>query len=127
MSQQIINIPRITLDWSPWHGWSELHQDARSGGTSVPNRVPGVYQLRRKGTRVPIYIGKTSNLRSRVKQGLVRGKARHSGRRRIIAGETPAELLVRWAPTRRPAAAEEDLHIRHVARHGSLPLYVKQT
>ena len=38
-----------------------------------------------------------------------------------------SKIVVRWAVTDRPSATEEDLHKRHVEKHGRLPKYVKRT
>lgn len=63
----------------------------------------------------------------RIKQGLAKGKAKHSAGRRLRASETVSKIVVRWAVSDRPAAAEEELHRMHVARFGRLPKYVRHT
>ena len=72
-----LTIGAITLDWSPWVPWLDILVDARSGvGVSIPNGVPGVYEVKyanhRGGER--LHIGRASNLRFRVRQGLVKGR-----------------------------------------------------
>lgn len=50
----------------------------------------------------------------RVKQGLVRGKVPHStGERMRADGLDFSKIVVRWAATDRPSAAEEEMHKRH--------------
>ncbi|MGH9861982.1 MAG: hypothetical protein ACRD35_01015, partial [Candidatus Acidiferrales bacterium] len=102
--------------------------DARPGtGVKVPNRKPGVYEVKTFDAEERLTIGKASNLRQRVKQGLVKGKTKHSTGKRIGGAEDVSHLLVRWAETDRPAAVEEELHLRHIARFGRLPKYTKHT
>jgi len=71
-----------------------------------------------------LYIGKTSNLRHRVKQGLVRGKGRHSGGKKIRKNENVSKLRIRWAETKKPAAVEEELHQKYFKKFGKHPKYV---
>ena len=123
---QRITIPSITLHWTPWYQWREVELDARAGGVRVPDS-PGVYEVRRADDTHRLTIGKATNLRQRVKQGLIRGKTRHSTGSRIRPSEDKDQLLVRWAITDRPAAVEEELHRLHVLQYGSLPEYTKQT
>jgi hypothetical protein len=52
----------------------------------------------------------------------VKGKPPHSGGHRIRELEDMSQLVVRWAVTDRPSAAEEELHRAHRARFGCLPL-----
>jgi len=64
----------------------------------------------------------------RVKQGLVKGKIPHStGKRMRDDGLDFSKVVVRWAATDRPSAAEEELHRRHVREFERLPKYVKRT
>lgn len=105
----------------------EILTDNRGGaGVSIPNMVAGVYEVRsidnEPGDRA--YIGKAGDLRLRVRQGLVKGKLPHSGGRRIRELEDVSRLVIRWAATSRPAAAEEELHRAYRARFGHLPTYV---
>jgi len=57
----------------------------------------------------------------------VKGKIPHPGGARIRAQEDVARLMVRWAVTGRPAAAEEELHQAYRRKFGRLPAYVKNT
>ena len=62
-----------------------------------------------------------------MKQGLVKGKVPHPGGARIRAEQGLQRLVVRWALTDRPAAAEEELHRACVVKFGRLPEYVRST
>ncbi len=121
-------IPPIELQWSDWHEWADLATDARVNRDAprVPNQS-GVYEVRAGQGGVTLTIGKAANLRTRVKQALVRGKSPHSSGTRIRDQEDVALLVVRWALTDRPAAVEEELHLRHVAQHGCLPRHTRRT
>lgn len=126
----ILEIGTITLDWSDWAPWTALLADARGGtGVPIPNEQPGVYEVKRSDHAHDerLYIGKASDLRMRVRQGLVKGKVQHPGGTRIRAEQDLARLVVRWARTDRPAAAEEELHRAYVRKFGRLPEYVRNT
>lgn len=124
----MINIPSIILKWSEWVSWNDLKIDARyGGGVRVPNYWPGVYEVKYRDKEERLTIGKASDLRMRIKQGLVKGKAKHSSGSKIRAGEEVSKLVVRWAITDRPAAAEEELHRRYKAKFGELPKYTEHT
>lgn len=68
MERELIEIPPIHLAWSDWIPWNDLVIDSRSGeGVAVPNGVPGVHEVRCKGSeerltqhfeRVPVELGK---------------------------------------------------------------------
>lgn len=123
-----ITIPPITLAWSDWYPWQALLEDARgSNGIHIPNRKPGVYEVRLIGNEARLTIGKAANLRMRVRQGLVKGKTPHSSGDRIRSLEDLALLEVRWALTDFPAAVEEALHKAYVKRFGALPKYTMRT
>jgi len=129
MDDEVIEIPRINLLWSGWHGWNDLKLDSsvRNSGIPVPNKK-GVYEAKYEDGCERLTIGKASDLRMRVKQGLVRGKIPHSTGERMRAARLDfSKIVVRWAPTDRPSAAEEELHRRHVGEFGMLPKYVKRT
>ena len=128
MSKQTINIGVITLEWSDWHSWDDLKADARKKGVvRVPNGIPGVYEAKYKRAKKRLTIGKASDLRWRVKQGLVKGKAKHSAGKNIRKNEDTSRVVVRWAITDKPAAAEEYLHKMHQKRFDERPLYVRFT
>jgi hypothetical protein len=128
--QQVLEIGTITLDWSGWVPWTDVAVDNRGGaGVLIPNHASGVYEVRyaERDRRERIYIGKAGDLRLRVRQGLVKGKLPHSGGHRIRELEDVSQLVVRWAVTDRPSAAEEELHRAHRARFGCLPLYTRNS
>lgn len=120
-------IGTIELEWSDWVHWDDLTADARHGGASVPNGKPGVYEAKFEDAEERLTIGKASDLRMRVKQGLVKGKTPHSSGQRIRAGEDTSKIRVRWAVTVWPAAVEEYLHNKHRYDFGRLPKYVEHT
>ena len=126
--EQTLHLPPIILKWHSWVRWEDLAQDARgAGGVRVPNREPGVYEARRRDEEERVTIGKASDLRMRVKQGLIRAKVGHPAGDKIRRDEDTAQVVVRWAITDRPAAAEEELRKQHVARWGHLPRYTGHT
>ena len=129
MESVTLHIPPIELEWSDWVQWNSLKVDSRSGaGVIVPNGVPGVYEVRLIGEKQRrLTIGKASALRWRIKQGLVKGIAKHSSGTKIRRDEDISTIEVRWAKTDRPCAAEEELHKRYRAGFGELPKYTKCT
>lgn len=127
MEKQVINIPPVELEWSDWFPWDDLKIDARSGGVKVPNRVPGVYEVKYGDNEERLTIGGTNDLRFRIKQGLVKGKTRHSAGKKIRANGDTSKLVVRWAVTSRPHAVEEELHRLYTEKFGKLPKYTKRT
>ncbi len=125
---QAIEVPPIILPWSPWHRWDTLRQDARRGsGAPRPPARPGVYEVMAEGQQPRLTIGRTSNLRTRVKEQLVMGIGPHPAHEGIVRNEDLGHVFVRWAPTEYPAAAEEALHREHIRRHGRLPKYTQRT
>lgn len=126
MEREIIEIPLIELRWSEWIPWGDLKEDARKGGISVPNK-PGVYEAKYEAIEQRLTIGRTSNLRMRIKQALVKGKMGHPSGGKIRAKENTSKIFVRWAITDRNAAVEEELHKRHLRKFGKLPKYVEHT
>lgn len=123
-----ITIPPITLEWSDWHPWLALLEDARGGnGVHIPNGKPGVYEVRLVGAEARLTIGKAADLRMRVRQGLVKGKTPHSSGDRIRSLEDLALVEVRWAETDYPAAVEEAMHKAYIERFESLPKYTMRT
>ncbi len=97
-------------------------------GVAIPNKTPGVYEVRYvDADDERLHIGKASDLRWRIRQGLVKGKAPHSTGKRIRAMEDVSRLVVRWAVTDRPACAEEELHREYCTKFGVLPTYTLRT
>ncbi len=128
MDVNYIEIPAITLNWSDWYTWSRFLRDARSDPDSIalPNTT-GVYEARLVESDERLTIGKASNLRMRVKQGLVKGKVPHSSGNDIRGNEDLSKIVIRWAITNRPAAVEEELHRKHIEAFGRLPKYTDRT
>lgn len=128
MEQQVVRIPPIKLEWSNWVPWNDLSIDARGdSGVKVPNRVAGVYEVKYVDTEERLTIGKASNLRMRIKQGLVKGMVEHSAGKKIRVQEDVSAIVVRWAVTDRPAAVEEELHQKYQAKFGKLPKHTEHT
>jgi len=128
MEKEVLNIPQIELSWSEWVSWNQFLIDSRSGeGVIVPNGIPGVYEVRYRDLSDRLTIGKASDLRMRIKQGLVKGKTPHSAGKAIRANEDLSKIEVRWAVCDRPSAAEEELHRKYIAKFGRPPKYVQHT
>lgn len=126
---QVLTIPPIELRWSEWIAWSRFRLDARSApqAVRVPDK-PGVYEAKLADSEERLSIGRASNLRMRVKQGLVKeARVPHSSGDNIRAEEDTSRIIVRWALTGRPATAEEELHRQHKERFGALPKHTKRT
>ena len=129
MDEEIIKIPAINLRWSKWYKWNDFEFDLRrsNNGVNVPDK-PVVYETIYEYEDERLTIGKASNLRMRVKQGLVKGKVPHSTGERMKSENLDfSKIVVRWAVTDRPSATEEVLHKKHVEKYGKLPKYVKRT
>ncbi len=124
------DISDITLRWSDRVPWSDLLIDNRGGlGVAIPNQIPGVYEVKyadRDGDE-RLYIGKAADLRMHVRQGLVKGKIPHPGGKNIRDTEDVSRLVVHWAATNRPAAAEEELRQAHRSKFGTLPTYTRNS
>ena len=128
MEKQTIDLGTVTLQWSDWFPWDSIKADARfPGGISIPNFKSGVYEVIRKGEEKRLTIGKASNLRMRIRQGLVKGKTKHSAGTKIRRNENTSLLLVRWAETEKPAGVEEHLHRLYVERFGEWPFCTDHT
>ena len=125
---QRLDMRAIELRWSEWHRWEDLEEDDRGGGgVEVPDGSPGVYEAKVEGQEERLTIGRASDLRARVKQGLIRGNRHHPAGEKIRKSEDTAQVRVRWAVTDRPGAAEEELHKQHVREFGRLPKYTGHT
>lgn len=120
--KEIIKIPPITLEWSNWFSWNKLKIDARKGGIKIPDEK-GVYEVKYIDKDWRLTIGKASNLRARIRQGLIKGKIPHSTGEEIRKKEKTWKIVIRWAITDRPSAVEEELHRRHRDKYGKLPKY----
>ena len=117
-----VHIEPIVLDWSEWHPWRDVERDAMQGGVAVPNEQPGVYEARLSSQEERLMIGRASDLRMLIIQMML-WKGGHPAGEEIRARENVEDVVVRWAVTERPAAVEEELHIRHEGRFGNLPKY----
>ncbi len=127
MEKEVIKIPSIELEWNDWVPWDELKVDARGGGVKIPNKTSGVYEAKYRDTGERLTIGKASDLRMRIRQGLIKGKTLHSAGERIRVNENTSKIVVRWAITHKPGAVEEELHQRYLKKFGRLPKYVEHT
>lgn len=127
MEKEIIKIPLIELNWSDWYPWIEIVTDGRKSGIQIPNFQSGVYEAKTIEDEKRLTIGKASNLRHRVRQGLVKGKTSHSSGDKIRDNEDISKIQVRWAKTDRPSAVEEDLHKKHFEKYNEFPKYVEHT
>lgn len=89
----------------------------------------GVYEVKYIDSEERLTIGRASDLRMRIKQGLVKGKVPHSAGEKIRENEKEnlSRIVVRWAITDRPATVEEELHKRYEAEFGKLPKYTEHT
>lgn len=94
----------------------------REGGIPVTNDSD-VYEVKYADTGERLTIGKASNLRMRVKRGLVKSRVPVSTGIRIREVEDTALPVVRWATTVRSSCAEEELHRLHRDQTGGLPKY----
>jgi hypothetical protein len=126
---QAVEVPPIVLAWSPWVPWNSLLEDQRRRtGPRLPVGRSGVYEVMAEGQRIRLVIGRSSDLRTRVRHELVMGVGgAHTARAAILANEDMPKVYVRWALTDRPAAAEEALHLEHKHRHGRMPKYTQRT
>jgi hypothetical protein len=124
---QVFDIPTIMLKWSQWERWDDVAELPEGDeGIHIPTG-PGVYEVLVESQRGRLVIGKTANLRDRVRQGLVRGTSPHPAGQKVRENQDTSDLVVRWAVTDCPAAAEEELHKRHIAEFGRLPKYTGHT
>lgn len=128
MEEQLIHIPEFILKWTDWFPWERFLLDARYDNRSVnPPKEPGVYEVRIFDQDERLTIGKASNLRQRVKQGLVKGTIPHSSGEKIRANEDVTQIVIRWAETERPSCVEEELHKKYFAKYSMLPKYTDHT
>jgi hypothetical protein len=126
IEDQFLELPPIHLPWSRWERWEHV---AEYGAAilDLPLDESGVYEVRLEGSEERLTIGRATNLRQRILHGLIRGGSPHEAGRKIRDQEDVRQVVVRWAVTDRPAAAEEELHRRHLATFGHLPKYTLRT
>ena len=126
MKHQLLHIGDILLEWSDWVTWERVGNK----DVTLP-KSPGVYDVKVHPKGCSLTIGKSGNLHKRIVRGLVQGKLPHSAgksiKNEITKEEDRATILIRWALTDRPAAAEEELHLRHRVCFGDLPRHTKKT
>ena len=126
VEDEFLSLPPILLEWFRWQRWVDLAEHGVAM-LELPFGFPGVYEARLKRDEQRLTIGKASNLGTRILYGLIRGTSPHASGRKIREHEDVSKILVRWAFTDRPAAAEEALHLDHIRRHGRLPKYTQRT
>lgn len=116
------------MEWSEWFPWESFLRDARidPDRIKVPSK-PGVYEAKFINSEYRLTIGKASNLRMRVKQGLVKGKVPHSSGNKIREIEPKSNIVIRWALTDRPSCVEEDPHKKYLLEFGELPKFTLRT
>jgi len=125
---QPLTIPEIKLEWVDWATWTDLQRST----ANVYGKETGVYEVKYRDlddSAPRLHIGRAGNkqsLQSRIR-AMVKGENGHSTGKRICVQENIANLVVRWARTDRPAAAEEELHRLHKQKHGNLPKYDQHT
>lgn len=118
---------QIVLNWHDWVLWEEMLHDARSNKNAPnPPAEPGVYEVKFIDQVFRLVIGRASNIRGRLKDGLIKGKVGHPPGDRLREEILDrSNIHVRWATTPSPSGAEEFLLQRHkVAHNGKLPKYV---
>ena len=124
--EEFLQVPPIHLPWSPWERWEDIFEHGWAI-IDLPFGKAGVYEARLEDHEERLAIGRAGDLRKRVMLGLVRGTTDHPAGQKIRKHENVYQILIRWAVTDRPAAAEEELHHRHIARFGRLPKYTGHT
>lgn len=117
--KQDLPIGTVTLDWCEWTAWPEVRE------AFIPWE-PGVYEVRHlnrpNGER--LYIGMAKALQRRVYRGMIRNSHHAAGA--IPQDHESTQVLVRWAVTPRPAAAEEELIRAYIEQFGQLPQYARR-
>ena len=117
--KQNLEIGTVNLDWCEWTPWREV------GEPGIPQES-GVYEARHLdyAANERLYIGMAKVLRRRVYRGMIRNSHHAAG---VIPQEQDTvQVMVRWAVTSRPAAAEEELLRAYVDEFGRLPQYNKR-
>jgi hypothetical protein len=117
--KQDLPIGTVTLDWCEWTAWPEVRE------ASIPWE-PGVYEVRHLNhpNSERLYIGMAKALQRRVYRGMIRNSHHAAGT--IPQDHESTQVLVRWAVTPRPAAAEEELIRAYIEQFGQLPQYARR-
>ena len=124
--KETIKIPEIILNWRELCLFEEIAKNVKEGGINVPNK-PGVYKVLDEKNET-IQIGRSSNVRNRVKQGFVKGKTSHSTRKRMLNKKVNLQnLKIQWAETEWPNSVEEYLHKEFKKNYKRLPKFTKVT
>jgi len=114
-------ILEIKLKWCEWVNWDSIKNDE----VNVPSKS-GVYEARLVSGEV-LTIGKSNNLCRRITRSLVKGLLPHSSGKKIRDKEDVNSVVIRWAETKMPAAAEEYLLNQYKENHdANFPKYVAQ-
>lgn len=77
MEREFIETSPISVEWNDWFPWDDLKVDVSRGGIKIPNKKTGVYEVKHRDAEERLTIGKASDLRMRIRQGLVKGKISH--------------------------------------------------
>jgi hypothetical protein len=120
-------IGEIALHWSDWF---EVLTDDRGGqGMAISNQIPGLYEVKYADNDGDerLSVGKAADLRMPVRQGLEKGKLPYAGGIHSRGTEDLSRLVVSWAMTDRPAAAEEEQRRGYRAEFSTLPAFVRST
>lgn len=128
MAKEIIKIGDIVIEWSKWHSWQEISVDGRkNGGVKIPDRSPGVYEVKKKGGKKRLLIGGTKNLRRMIRECLVTGRLErpYSAGNEIALHEKVSQVVIRWGVTTKPRAVAEELLQRHLKKYSSYPEYYR--
>ncbi|MBM3472183.1 MAG: hypothetical protein FJX75_02780 [Armatimonadetes bacterium] len=126
--QEVIELPPIILNWSYFWDWDEIANGTDDDeDIDLPPSEPGVYRVIGGREVETLCIGRAANLRQRICSALIAGKAPHTAGCKIRENEDLSTVRIAWAVTNRPAAAEEELHRRHVERNGHWPKYTQRT
>ncbi len=124
MVKQEIKIPKIVLEWTEWTNFESIENIDKD---LLPKKE-GVYEVKLKQDDIMLTIGKSTNLRKRIRRGLVLGKVSHSTGKLIRKNEDISDVVVRWALTEKCCAVEEELHTQYKRDHNNqLPRYTKRT
>ncbi len=123
---EFLELEPIHLQWYDWERWDDIAEHGLAI-VDVPRHTPRVHEAMLEDEEERLTIGRTADLRHRVLNGLVRGTEANFAADKIRKHEDVHRIIVRWARTNRPAAAEEELHRRHIAQFGHLPKYTMRT
>jgi len=98
---EALELPPLLLEWSRWEPWDDVAEYGL-GLLDLPRGKPGVYEVRLQGSEERLTIGRASDLRYRILNGLIRGHAPHPAGGKIRDQEDVHEVVIRWAVTDPP-------------------------